>query len=110
MFGAIDDDSCESCGVTGSSRLGSIRSERREAGSSDLRVVLFGVGADANRPDHFAIDHDRKRALHLDEAGRRRGGDATIVDRIFEILARLFEQGRCSGFARASSTPAVKAA
>jgi hypothetical protein len=75
-----------------------------------LRIVLFGVGADADRPDHFAIDHDRQRALHLDEAGRRDGRNATIVDRIFEILARLLNKAAVRALPGASSTPAVKAA
>jgi len=58
-----------------------------------------------DRPDHFTIHDDRESALHLDETTRSRGCDATIVDRILEILARLLEQGRRSSLARRKLDP-----
>jgi hypothetical protein len=69
----------------------------REPRLGDLRVMLLGIRADADRPNHFTIHDDRESALHFDETTRGRGCDATIIDCILEILARLLEQGRRSG-------------
>ena len=74
--------------------------ERRNSGLRDLHVVLGRVEACTDRTDHFAIDHDGKASLHLDEASRRHGRDAAVVNRILERLARLLEQRCGSCFAR----------
>jgi hypothetical protein len=56
--------------------------------------MFLGIRADADLADYFTIHNDRKRALHFDETTRSRGRDATTVDSILKILARLLEQGR----------------
>jgi hypothetical protein len=86
-------------------RVVSISNQAPQGRLSDLRIVLFGIGARADRPDHFALDDDRKRAPHLDEARCRHCGNSTIVDRVVEILTRLFEQGRCSRCTRRKLNP-----
>ena len=62
--------------------------------------MILGIRADADRADYFVIHNDRKRALHFDETTRSRGRDATTVDSILEILARLLEQRRGARLAR----------
>jgi hypothetical protein len=47
----------------------------------DLHVMLWGIEARADAPDHLAIDNDRKASLHLDEAVRRDRRDAAVIDR-----------------------------
>src|SRR6202011_1020737 len=73
--------------------------------SCDLHVMFLGVRADADCADYFTIHDDGKRALHFDETTRRRGRDATTVDSILKILARLLEQGRGSRLARRKLDP-----
>ena len=68
--------------------------------SGDLHVVFLGIRADADCTDYFTIHDDWKRALHFDETTRSRGRDATTVDSILKILARLLEQGRGARLAR----------
>jgi hypothetical protein len=63
--------------------------ERRNSGLRDLHVVLGRVEASTECTDHLAIDHDWKASLHLDEAARRDGRDAAVVNRILERFARL---------------------
>jgi hypothetical protein len=50
----------------------------------DLRVMLRGIEARADAPDHLAIDDDRKASLHLDESVRRHSRDAAMIDRVLE--------------------------
>jgi hypothetical protein len=57
----------------------------------DLDVVLRRIEARADASDDLAIDHDWKTALHLDETRRRDGSGSTVIDRVLERLARLFE-------------------
>jgi len=72
--------------------------------------MLLGIRAYADSPDHFTIHDDRESALHFDETTRGRGCDATIVDRILEILARLLNKAAVRALPGASSTPASRAA
>jgi hypothetical protein len=74
--------------------------DRCQPGLRDLHVVLRRVEARSDGADHLAIDHDRKPALHLDEALRGNGSNATVVDRVLERLARFLEQRGCSGLPR----------
>jgi len=71
--------------------------DRCQPGLRDLHVVLRRVEARSDGADHLAIDHDWKPALHLDEALRGNGSNATVVDRVLERLARFLEQRGCSG-------------
>jgi hypothetical protein len=80
--------------------------ERGKSRSGDLHVMILGIRADADRADYFTIHNDRKRALHFDETTRSRGRDATTVDSILKILARLLEQGlrfRCRHLSTAAA-------
>jgi hypothetical protein len=74
--------------------------DRCQPGLSDLYVILRGVKAGPDSADDLAIDHNGKSTLHLGEALRRNGGNATVVDRIFERLTWLLEQRRRSSLAR----------
>src|SRR5260370_7888684 len=80
--------------------LGNSTLERGKSRSGDLHVMILGIRADADRADYFVIHNDRKRSLHFDETTRSRGRDATTVDSILEILARLLEQRRGPRLAR----------
>ena len=55
--------------------------DRCQPGLRDLHVMLWGIEARADAPDHLAIDNDRKASLHLDEAVRRDRRDAAVIDR-----------------------------
>src|SRR5260370_29944280 len=67
-------------------------------GAAGYLFLRRGGGADSpGQPSRAAL---RKRALHFDETTRSRGRDATTVDSILEILARLLEQRRGARLAR----------
>jgi hypothetical protein len=58
----------------------------------DLDVVLRRIEARSDGADHLAFDDDGKPALHLGEALRGNGSNATVVDRVLERLTRFLEQ------------------
>ena len=65
--------------------------DRCQSGLRDLYIVLRRVEARPDGADHLAVDDDRKPALHLGEALRRNGSNATVVDRILERPTRFLE-------------------
>jgi hypothetical protein len=74
--------------------------DRCQPGLRNLHVVLRRVKARADGPDHLAIDNNRKPALHLGEALRRNGSNATVIDCVLKRLTWLLEQRGCLGLAR----------
>src|SRR5260221_7734575 len=92
--------------ASGYPRLRSL-AERGEPCLRDLHVVLRRIEACTDRADHLAIDHDRKASLHLDEAARRHGGDASMIDGVLERLAWLLNNAAVLALPGASSTLAM---
>jgi hypothetical protein len=78
-----------------------------EAGLRDLHVVLRRVEARPDGADHLAIDNDWQTALHVGEALRRNGSNATVVDRVLERLARFLNSAAVRVLPGACSTLAV---
>lgn len=78
--------------------------DRRQAGLCDLFVVLWHVETRPDGTDHFAAGDNREAALHLDKARRGNGGDAAVVDRFLERLARLLDKAAVRALPGASST------
>ena len=78
--------------------------ERRETGLRHQHVVLGSIEARPDPSDHLSVEDDRQAALHLDEAVRRDGRDASVIDRILQCRARLLGQRAVRALPGASST------
>ena len=72
----------------------SVHAEGRQARSRDTYVLIRCSEARADGSDYLAIHHHRDSTLHFDEAARRDGGLATVVDRILQVLSWLLEERR----------------
>src|SRR5580704_14981363 len=86
------------CSTTSSRPLRSL-AERGEPCLGDLFVFLGRREARTDAADHLAIDHDRKPALHLDEAASGYRRVTTVVDCLLQRLSRLLEERRAARLA-----------
>ena len=73
--------------------------ERGKSCLGDLFVFLGRRKARTDRADHLAVDHDRKPALHLDEASSGYRCVTTVVDRLLQRLGGFLEERRAARFA-----------
>src|ERR1700760_4249027 len=64
----------------------------------DLDIMLRGIEARTDPTDHLTVHDDRKTALHLNEITRGDSRGPAVIDRVFQRLARLFEESSSARF------------
>src|SRR5690348_2534998 len=67
-------------------------------GLGDVFIFLRRVAADTNSANDFAAEDDWDAALQRDRAGKRQGGNATVLYLIFKHSAGTTKDGRRSRF------------
>jgi len=70
--------------------------EGRGSGLRDPLIMLRRVGRNGDGAHNMAIEDERQAALHLHEPRCCDGGDAAVVDRLFERRLRRLPMG-CGG-------------
>ena len=74
--------------------------ERGKSCLGDLFVFLGRRKARTDAADHFAVDDDRKPALHLDEAASGYRRVTTVIDCLLQRLGGLLEECGTARLAR----------